>query len=230
MALERTPLWRAAGRQRRPRAPATRHGHARRCARHAGRARHVGARAAPAQERGLRSAGCARLDRAAHRRAAADRRRAPRERAPCDRHHHQPRQRASAAVASPRRALDRRVRRDRVCRRRAAEEAAPDGLRRRAGASRAGATRSARHRGLAERLGRRTCRGHAALVTHSAYFKSFDTRHALAWTADLDSPPTVGATLPALPAAPRVEWAWLCAVHASWHRMQTPAASRQSAY
>jgi len=74
--------------------------------------------------------------------------------------------------------------------------------------------------------------GVPTLVTHSAYFASFDTRHALACSADLDLPPTPAATLPAVTAAPRVDWRWLCAAHAAWQRAQpAEAGSRsQSAY
>jgi HAD superfamily hydrolase (TIGR01509 family) len=73
--------------------------------------------------------------------------------------------------------------------------------------------------------------GMPVLVTRSAYFASFDTRHALAVAADLDAPPTPAAPLPAMPAAPRVDWRWLCAAHAAWRRAQAGVDSRpQSAY
>lgn len=53
--------------------------------------------------------------------------------------------------------------------------------------------------------------GIAVLVTHSAYFGTFDTRDALAACAHLDAP----VSAPAAPAAPRVDWPWLVRAHAA---------------
>ena len=69
--------------------------------------------------------------------------------------------------------------------------------------------------------------GVPVLITHSAYFASFDTRLALACAAHLDAPPTCGLARPALPVASHVDWTWLCAAHAAWQRV---TAQPQSAY
>jgi HAD superfamily hydrolase (TIGR01509 family) len=66
--------------------------------------------------------------------------------------------------------------------------------------------------------------GVPVLVTFSAYFASFDTRRAIACSADLDEPPK--SSLP-VPAAPRVDWPWLRATHA---QALAAASAAQSAY